>query len=352
MTDEKPIKTKPLDSVKTLRLTSPDDYTQAGIGDDEKETFEVAQVELRRLSPPINLNSIIGAGGLSLVTKATTRGIVYGNLDLEAECAVKVPLLKLVRGGDDRINKICRKLINDEGIHCLQTYIRLIEMGKGFERNLVRCHKLWSYDVSAKTMPYIVFEYVNGPNLYHYKRLSFEHIARIGVITCEILGAVHSIGILHTDIKPSNILIPKGRIRSMKLADFGLSRGMYTPSPGEELMAVSFGFAAPEQIITHGKVDVFSDIYSLGATLYFMVTRNLLYQEADGRALNKIGKPLPKPKRIGDIRPDTPPDLIGIIERMIQPDPAKRYHGVDEIKCDLLAAFPKLKRNYDSTGRY
>jgi serine/threonine protein kinase len=145
--------------------------------------------------------------------------------------------------------------------------------------------------------------------------------------------------VVHRDIKPSNVLItPEDRA---KLVDMGLARLHQVEPAGNDLTASgvtlgTFDYISPEQARDPRNADVRSDIYSLGCTLYFMLTGRPPFPE--GTVLQKLlqhqGDDPPPPS---DFRDDLPSDLMPILRQMMAKSPAKRYQTPAELCTDLVA---------------
>ena len=188
---------------------------------------------------------------------------------------------------------------------------------------------------------FIAYEFIPGTNLRDVIRERGPLGPAEAVnYTLQIASALHHMsraGVVHRDIKPSNIILsPNGRA---KLVDLGLARKQATESVGELTMAGTtlgtFDYISPEQAKDPRNVDVRTDIYSLGCTLYHMLTGEPPYPE--GTVLQKLldhqGKEPPDPAKKNR---QVPPALSAIVRRMMAGDLQQRYTTPDELIHDLL----------------
>jgi serine/threonine protein kinase/tetratricopeptide (TPR) repeat protein len=160
------------------------------------------------------------------------------------------------------------------------------------------------------------------------------------------LGAAHKEDIVHRDIKPANLMLRFGEDGgvNVKVIDFGLAKassaGQSDPAlsaPGS--FAGTAHFASPEQC-AGGEVDIRSDIYSLGATLWEMLTGNVPYQ---GTAAQVIGQHLHAPLPVNQLK-HLPRPVVDLLKSMLEKDPARRPQNPSELR----AALRSTKRALDS----
>ena len=209
--------------------------------------------------------------------------------------------------------------------------------------NIVR-----AYDIDQdEKLHFLVMEFVDGANFQ-------EIIKRTGPM--EVLRAAHYIrqaalgiqhahetaGLVHRDIKPGNILVDRNGI--VKILDMGLARFFHdtddilTKKYDENVLGTA-DYLAPEQALDSHGVDIRADIYSLGATFYFILTGRPPF--AEGTIAQKlIWHQTRQPKSVRSIRPDVPEELAAILEKMMSKDPAQRYQTPMEI-AELLAPWTK-----------
>jgi len=200
---------------------------------------------------------------------------------------------------------------------------------------------------------YIVMEYIDGITLKEYiKRrdvLSSEEILKISIKIAEALKVAHAGGIIHRDIKPGNIMVtPSGDV---KVTDFGIAKAADSKTvtgTGETLGSVHY--LSPEQARGY-EVDVRSDLYSLGITMYEMATKELPFV-ADtpvAVALKQVHDPMPDPL---EKAPQIWPGLRDIILKLTQKRPEFRYQSADELIRDLkhLYRSPNYRLRNDTIG--
>jgi WD40 repeat protein len=159
----------------------------------------------------------------------------------------------------------------------------------------------------------------------------WQSVARIGVQVAGALAYAHKLGVLHRDIKPSNLLLDLDG--TVWVTDFGLAKA----DDSEDLthtgdLLGTLRYMPPEAF--EGKADARGDIYALGLTLFELVALRPAYDE---RERNKLVKQVTtgEPPRLRRLRPDAPRDLVTIVEKAIDRDPARRYQTAGALADDL-----------------
>ena len=194
------------------------------------------------------------------------------------------------------------------------------------------------YDVvSSGDTEYIVMEYVDGINLKQYLKkkgsLPWKEALHFATQIARALSHAHSKGIIHMDIKPQNIMLPKDG--TAKVADFGIAQlEEGTEDSDEDREAVgSIHYISPEQARGEA-VDARSDIYALGVVMYEMLTGRLPF---DGDSVGEVAVKhfSVTPTAPTAINPDIPPELEEITLHAMQPNPDDRYPTADEMLADL-----------------
>jgi serine/threonine-protein kinase len=186
---------------------------------------------------------------------------------------------------------------------------------------------------------YIAQEYVAGMNLREFlARKGPPELALCVRILRQVVAALHaahSAGIVHRDIKPENIMITrKGEV---KVADFGLAQ---LTQGGQRVNLTQDGvtmgtplYMSPEQV-NGSKLDLRSDIYSLGVTCYHMLSGNPPFRGETAIAV-AVQHLKQEPETLEKIRGDLPPLLCRIVHKMMAKDPEKRYQSAQAILKDL-----------------
>ncbi len=209
------------------------------------------------------------------------------------------------------------------------------------------CHL---YDVGAQDgISYLVMEYLEGETLADRLRkgsLSLEQVLRVGAEICQGLEKAHRSGVVHRDLKPSNIMLTKS---GAKLMDFGLAKAavaavgassssdslatMSQPLTEQGTIVGTFQYMSPEQV--EGKeADPRSDIFSLGAVLYEMVTGKRAFEgKTTASMIAAIIASHPPP--ISTIQPTSPPMLERLIKSCLAKDPDERLQTAHDVKLEL-----------------
>jgi serine/threonine protein kinase len=183
---------------------------------------------------------------------------------------------------------------------------------------------------------FIVMEYVSGETLENIiARDGALDLARALDFTCQICNAVdhaHNQGVIHRDLRPANVLVSDNGL--VKVADFGTSRFLELAAHGTTVIG-SPPYMAPEQF--HGRATFASDIYSLGVTMYQMLTGTLPYQTPAPSDLEKLMRGAlvsPPRSRNGQV----PQRLNDIIMKAMAPEVTERYQRASELLEDLLSS--------------
>src|SRR5258705_8398614 len=203
------------------------------------------------------------------------------------------------------------------------------------------CHL---YDVGSQDgISYLVMEYLEGESLADRLRkgqLPLDLVLRYGVDVCEGLDQAHRTGVVHRDLKPGNIMLVKS---GAKLMDFGLAKpslvavdgglsSLKTTAPSltaEGSLVGTFQYMSPEQV--EGKeVDGRSDIFSLGAVLYEMVTGRRAF---DGKSQLSVASAIleKEPESIIVVKPMMPPALDHAIRTCLSKDPENRWQTARDL---------------------
>ena len=191
------------------------------------------------------------------------------------------------------------------------------------------------YDVGEENgIYYIVMELVEGITLKRYiekkSRLTTREAVSIAIQVSKGIAAAHRKHIIHRDIKPQNIIISKGGI--VKVTDFGIAKAATSNTISGNVMG-SVHYSSPEQA-RGGYSDERSDIYSLGITLFEMLTGRVPFNgdTTVTIAIKQIQEDIPA---LTDFVPDIPVSVEQIVYKCCQKSPDRRYQNMDELLEDL-----------------
>lgn len=199
--------------------------------------------------------------------------------------------------------------------------------------NVVRVHHAGSADGTH----YLVMEYVDGATLEQVvdRKGPFAHAqaAKIGVQAAAGLEHAHEKGFVHRDIKPENLILTKGG--AVKILDMGLTKDVtrqednLTAIVNPKLILGTIDYLSPEQA-TQRPVDARSDLYSLGATLFTLITGHSPYEGASARQklLNHQSGTVPV---LTAYRSEVPAGMAAVVAKMMAKNPADRFQTAGEV---------------------
>jgi serine/threonine-protein kinase len=238
--------------------------------------------------------------------------------------------------------KVAIKLMR--GVHSDENLLRQFSVERQILANLRHPNIVTLLDGGATEdgTPYVVTELIDGVDLDEYlktNRLGMEETLQLFDQICAAVEHAHASLVIHRDLKPTNILVqPDG---SPKLLDFGIAKILTDDHQRTIVSGLTPSFASPEQL--EGlPLSIASDVYSLGAILYLMVTGTYAHDPSGMSVLNlhekivngAVEKPSARVKRESS-KYAVPADLDAIILRALSAEPQRRYASVTSLRLDI-----------------
>ncbi|MDP9148679.1 MAG: protein kinase, partial [Myxococcota bacterium] len=265
---------------------------------------------------------LIGEGGMGVVFEAT-------HVRLRQRLAIKILRPDLPELGDvlARFEREARAAAQLRSIHVA----RVIDV-----------------DTLLNGLPYIVLEYLEGRDLDAELGITgpmaVEDAVDIVLQTAEPMSEAHALGIIHRDLKPANLFLCRAHdstSRIVKVLDFGISKSEREDSRLTPSHAY-FGtpcYAAPEQLREATAADARSDVWSLGAILFELLTGRTPFVGLPTEVIAKVvSDSVPSPIQL---RPDLPPDLARVVLRALAKDPDRRFQSMRQLSEALAPFGPK-----------
>jgi serine/threonine protein kinase len=254
-------------------------------------------------------------------------GVVYRARDeqLDREVALKVMMADLESDPETRARFYREAQITSKLLH----------------RNIITVFDLGEDDGRL----YLVMELLKGRTLSEFLKdpesQTLEHKLDLMIQTCEGLSVAHAKGVVHRDVKPTNLFVqPDG---ALKILDFGIARLVTSSMTASGLIMGTPDYMSPEQ--AHGKeVDARSDVFSAAGVFYFMLTGRKPFEAASlPLVLQKVVREDPLPIRDHE----APRVLAQIILRALSKEPDQRYQRFGEMASDLV----RFRRSFEDETR-
>ncbi|MCE9567268.1 MAG: phosphate ABC transporter substrate-binding protein PstS [Planctomycetes bacterium] len=202
------------------------------------------------------------------------------------------------------------------------------------------------FDVDqTRGAPFMVMEYLDGVDLSRYVvghgALDANRAADYVRQAAEGLQHAHEAGLVHRDIKPSNLILDRAGV--VKVLDLGLARFLVdsrrnqgvTERYDSKVILGTADFMAPEQAVDSSRVDIRADIYSLGCSLYFLLTGKMVF-DTDIFAQKMMAHQMQQPVPIRKHSPQVPAELEAVVARMMEKKPQDRYQTPAEVAAALV----------------
>ena len=197
--------------------------------------------------------------------------------------------------------------------------------------------------ISADGRPYIVMEYCPGSlaQRYRVERLPVDEVLAVGVRMASALESAHRAGLVHRDVKPSNILITT--FGTPVLADFGISSSLQRAT-ADEVLAMSIPWSAPEVVAEQTAGTVASEVWSIGATVYSLLAGHSPFErrERGQNTKEQLRRRIAKASYTPIARTDVPASLQDVLATAMSRDPNRRYRSSLEFAQALRAVQSEL----------
>ena len=248
--------------------------------------------------------------------------------------------------------EVAIKVLASESLRDRQRFLREARMLAELEHpNVVRIFDVGTLanesglnEASSAGQLYIVMEYISGGTAsllcvdqpsWSAGQITFQRLANLIATAADGLAAAHARSLVHRDVKPGNLLLLDDW-SAIKVADFGLAKLGEADATQVTRTGDILGtpvFMSPEQVNANASITQSSDIYSLGATLYQLLTGVAPYQGGPAAVLRQIVESSPVAPRL--IAPSIPVDLETICLHAMQHEPAGRYATMQQFAADL-----------------
>jgi serine/threonine-protein kinase len=248
---------------------------------------------------------------------------------------------QVFRAWDPQLQReVALKLCRWDGAYSGETYALVLQEARLLARirhtNVVTVYGIDHHDAWLG----VCMEFIRGKTLEallcEQGRFAAREAALIALDLCSALAVVHSLGLLHRDIKGKNVMREEGG--RIVLMDFGLSQDVYGNAGGEEVQEICGTplYMAPE-LLRGDKASVQSDLFGVGVLLYHLVTDSF---PVERRSLSDLRRAYENGETVllRDRRGDLPEPFVRVVERALAPDPRQRFATAGQMAQALSAS--------------
>ena len=296
-------------------------------------------------------------GVLAVILSTTISRVIYGLRQTVREARRLGPYTLVEKIGEGGMGAVYRAR------HALlrrPTAIKILPPERAGEMDLARFERevqmtslltsphtvsIYDYGRTPDGLFYYAMEYLDGIDLNELVRrdgpMPPGRVIRVLRQVCEALAEAHRGGLIHRDVKPANILLSErgGKPDVVKVVDFGLVKSVTGVGSGVTGEGIALGtphYMAPEALRTPDRIDARSDLYSLGATAYFLLTGQTVFDGTSGEVFAQLlrDEPVPPSERLGR---KVPASLEGLILGTLAKSPDGRPESVEAFDTALAA---------------
>jgi serine/threonine protein kinase len=187
-------------------------------------------------------------------------------------------------------------------------------------------------DITEDGLAFMVMDLLDGRTLETELKengvVSLERANALLELICDAVAYAHNKNVVHRDLKPGNIMLvtEENGEESLRILDFGIAKILSASSRTNTRIFGSSYYVSPEQTMAHGRIDRSTDIYSLGVTLYEMLTGRVPFEgETEAQVIDMHRSQAPRPLR--ELRPEIPQAVEDVVLRAMAKNPQDRYQS-------------------------
>lgn len=298
-------------------------------------------IDLQEFSQALLRRNLLTQYQLERLLRGLQNGYIYGDYKV-LYCAGVGTFARVFRAAHRETNQIYAvKVLRNSKRDEADAFRREGELGSTLKHpNIVEIHEV----VSKRDMHYIVMDFIEGRTLREFQRVrkKFEPIEAARIMEGIVAGLNYAFqkGVTHRDLKMTNVLVSSDGVP--KLVDFGLA-ALESEAAGDAANKRTVEYAALERATGVRKDDTRSDIFFSGCMFYHMLSGRSPIPEGRDRGKQMSKSTFQDITPLSSIAPQVPPNIVKVVQRAIEFDPAKRYQTPAEMLTDLKLALRRLQ---------